>query len=130
VVRYRRDSRKEVLESSDEKPISKRMSSALANPRIFLELRPHVVDPGRRVLVGVAELHSPEVIELEMVVSVHEAGENESPLDVDHEVGGLEGRVDSQDPTREPYAGGDAPGEGDPGVDQRYRAPPHEGFTS
>jgi hypothetical protein len=94
-----------------------------------MKLRPHVVYPECRVLVRVAKFHAAEMIELEMVMSVQKAGENESAFDVDHDVGALGGRVDSKNPAREPDGGGDAPFGRDSRVDQRYRAPPHEGFT-
>ncbi len=130
VVRNGRDSREEVLQPADEQAIAKRVGPAFANGWIFIELRAHVVDPGGGVVVRVAELHAAEVVQLEMVVSVQKPRENERAFDVDHDVRALGGPVDSENPGGKPDGRTDSPFGDDSGVDQRYRALPHESFTS
>jgi hypothetical protein len=120
------DPREKVLETADEEPIPKGVGSALENPKVLSKLRAHVVDPERRVLVRVAELQSTEMVELEMVVGVHQAGEYVGAFDVDHDVFALGGRVDSQNPAGKADGGGGPPFRRDPSIDQRYRTPPHE----
>jgi len=106
------------------------VGTAFADAGIFLKPRPHIVDPEGRVLVRVAELQPAEMIELEVVVGVYQSRENESAFEVDYDVGAFGMRVDSKNPASEPDGRSDAPLGGDSRVDQRYRAPPHEGFTS
>src|SRR3972149_11491749 len=81
VMRDGRDSREKVLERAYEQSAPAPVLLAFPNERILSKLRPHVVDPRRRVVVRVAELHPAEGSEVEMVVSDHETGGHETALD-------------------------------------------------
>src|SRR3972149_4470823 len=74
VMRDGRDSREKVLERASEQSVPAPVLLAFPNERTLWNLRPHAVDPRRRVVVRAAELQPAEVIDLEMVVGVHESG--------------------------------------------------------
>src|SRR4029077_18972310 len=72
---------------------------------IVLERGAEVLDPVGGVRVAIAALQSPVVIELEMIVGIHQAGQDERPVEIDHRIAAGGSGVDLKDSRRETNRG-------------------------
>ena len=90
---------------ADEQAIAQRIAPIRANAGIVLERGPEVVDPVGGVRVAIAALQPAVVIELEMIVGIHQAGQDERPVEIDHRIAAGRSRVDLEDSRRETNRG-------------------------
>ncbi len=125
MVRDHRDAGEEVLERADEKTLAERMRAAASNGLVAGEPRPQVVDPFRRVRVLIAAFELPVVIELEMIVRVDEARQDDGAGRVNHGVAVPRRAADAQHARREAdRVGHEAAAGDDARVDDRHRLRP------
>jgi hypothetical protein len=69
------------------------------------------------------------MIELEMIVSVHEPGKDEGAVDVHHHVRSSGTVVERENAAREANRARDSRIGDDPRIGESHRAPPHDGLS-
>src|SRR5262249_30560441 len=102
VMGDRRDAAQQILEQPGEQPIAKRPASGLHDGLIGCEPGAHVVNPLGRVVVSVAKLHPSVMIQLEMIVCVHEPRQHDRAIEIDDGIASLGSCADRQHGTPEP----------------------------
>jgi hypothetical protein len=92
-----RDTRQQVLQQSDEQPIRERMPATSRDSRVGRKPRTHVIDPSGHIGVPISKLQTTVVIQLEMIVSVDQAGQDDGTAEIDHAISRLRSIVDAED---------------------------------
>ena len=103
VMRDRRGARKQVLEAADEQPRVEWMAPALEYPAVRSDRGPQILDPVGRVDVTLQPLERSIVVQLEVIVGIDQAGQDDRALQVDDRVAAPRQLVKAEDTSVEPH---------------------------
>jgi hypothetical protein len=131
VVSDGRHAGEQVLQPADEQPLDQRVRARFADRAIVRETGTQIGNPLRRVLIPVPALEPPIMIELEVIVGVHQAGQHDAALQIDHRVVAPGPFTDRQNPRGEADRVGRTARGHDPRVHERHGVgPDHRSRTA